>query len=175
MHVLTRYMGWEAVMRIRVSRGWKITKFDGHLFIRGQDLLVVPNCHQDQTFAIQIDMEESAVDFEHPISKQNITNTAAELKSVFCSQKNRHLTNMFRLGPGERDPRSGAVRAERLAVHQQRGRAPDSRSHLGGDDHAQLQRHHWLHRCAGKRLGFVRMFRFCFLVHEKLDQKLVMN
>ena len=52
VHVLTRYMGWEAVMRIRVSRGWKITKFDGHLFIRGQDLLVVPNCHQDQTFAI---------------------------------------------------------------------------------------------------------------------------
>ncbi len=59
VHVLTRYMGWEAVMRIRVSRGWKITKFDGHLFIRGQDLLVVPNCHQDQTFAIQIDMEEN--------------------------------------------------------------------------------------------------------------------
>ena len=56
--MLTRYMGWEAVMRIRVSRGWKITKFDGHLFIRGQDLLVVPNCHQDQTFAIQIDMED---------------------------------------------------------------------------------------------------------------------
>ena len=57
--MLTRYMGWEAVMRIRVSRGWKITKFDGHLFIRGQDLLVVPNCHSDQTFAIQIDMEEN--------------------------------------------------------------------------------------------------------------------
>lgn len=58
-HVLTRYMGWEAVMRVRVSRGWKITKFFGHLFIRGQDLLVVPNCHCDQTFAIQIDMEEN--------------------------------------------------------------------------------------------------------------------
>mmetsp|Transcript_31268 Transcript_31268/g.56012 ORF Transcript_31268/g.56012 Transcript_31268/m.56012 type:complete len:954 (-) Transcript_31268:52-2913(-) len=59
IHVLTRYMGWEAVMRVRVSRGWKITKFNGHLFIRGQDLLVVPNCHCDQTFAIQIDMEEN--------------------------------------------------------------------------------------------------------------------
>eukprot|EP00443_Scrippsiella_acuminata_P000985 CAMPEP_0115296138 /NCGR_PEP_ID=MMETSP0270-20121206/67076_1 /TAXON_ID=71861 /ORGANISM="Scrippsiella trochoidea, Strain CCMP3099" /LENGTH=960 /DNA_ID=CAMNT_0002713751 /DNA_START=9 /DNA_END=2891 /DNA_ORIENTATION=+ len=59
MHVLTRYMGWEAVMRVRVSRGWKITKFYGHLFIRGQDLLVVPNCHSDQTFAIAIDMEEN--------------------------------------------------------------------------------------------------------------------
>lgn len=59
LHVLTRYMGWEAVMRVRVSRGWKITKFYGHLFIRGQDLLVVPNCHADQTFAIAIDMEEN--------------------------------------------------------------------------------------------------------------------
>ncbi|CAK0888400.1 unnamed protein product, partial [Prorocentrum cordatum] len=56
-HVLTRYMGWEAVMRIRVSRGWKITKFYGHLFIRGQDLLVVPNCHADQTFAVSIDVD----------------------------------------------------------------------------------------------------------------------
>jgi len=59
LHVLTRYMGWEAVMRVRVSRGWKITKFYGHLFIRGQDLLVVPNCHADQTFAVTIDMEEN--------------------------------------------------------------------------------------------------------------------
>jgi len=59
MHVLTRYMGWEAVMRVRVSRGWKITKFYGHLFIRGVDLLVVPNCHSDQTFAVTIDMEEN--------------------------------------------------------------------------------------------------------------------
>lgn len=61
IHVLTRYMGWEAVMRVRVSRGWKISKFYGHLFIRGSDLLVVPNCHSDQTFAITIEMEENVV------------------------------------------------------------------------------------------------------------------
>mmetsp|Transcript_73005 Transcript_73005/g.173906 ORF Transcript_73005/g.173906 Transcript_73005/m.173906 type:complete len:903 (-) Transcript_73005:125-2833(-) len=59
MHVLTRYMGWEAVMRVRVSKGWKITKFYGHLFIRGVDLLVVPNCHADQTFALTVEMEEN--------------------------------------------------------------------------------------------------------------------
>lgn len=59
VHVLTRYMGWEAVMRVRVSRGWKITAFYGHLFIRGVDLLVVPNCHADQTFSVSIDMEEN--------------------------------------------------------------------------------------------------------------------
>jgi len=59
IHVLTRYMGWEAVMRVRVSRGWKISKFYGHLYIRGVDLLVVPNCHADQTFSFVIDMEEN--------------------------------------------------------------------------------------------------------------------
>lgn len=59
VHVLTRYMGWEAVMRVRVSKGWKITNFYGHLSIRSTDLLVVPCCHQDQTFAIGIDMEEN--------------------------------------------------------------------------------------------------------------------
>lgn len=59
MHVLTRYMGWEAVMRVRVSRGWKITQFYGHLFIRSADLLVVPNCHVDQTFGLSFDMEEN--------------------------------------------------------------------------------------------------------------------
>jgi len=59
MHVLSRYMGWEAVMRIRVSRGWKIAKFYGHLFIRGEDLLMVPNCHTDQTVGVSIDMDEN--------------------------------------------------------------------------------------------------------------------
>eukprot|EP00927_Polykrikos_kofoidii_P077431 TRINITY_DN74368_c0_g1_i1.p1 TRINITY_DN74368_c0_g1~~TRINITY_DN74368_c0_g1_i1.p1 ORF type:complete len:988 (+),score=151.21 TRINITY_DN74368_c0_g1_i1:40-3003(+) len=59
MHVLSRYMGWEAVMRIRVSQGWKITKFFGHHFIKGADLLVVPNCHADQTFGISIQAEDN--------------------------------------------------------------------------------------------------------------------
>lgn len=61
LHCLTRYQGWEAVMRIRVSRGWKITKFYGHFLIKGTDLLVVPNCHADQTFAVAIDMEENVM------------------------------------------------------------------------------------------------------------------
>lgn len=59
LHVCTRNMGWEAVMRVRVSRGWKISKFFGHLFIRGVDLLVVPNCHADQTFGIVIEPVEN--------------------------------------------------------------------------------------------------------------------
>lgn len=63
LHVCSRPMGWEAVMRVRVSRGWRISKFFGHLFIRGVDLLVVPNCHADQTFGITVEpVENEAAD-----------------------------------------------------------------------------------------------------------------
>ena len=58
-HVCSRNMGWEAVMRVRVSRGWKISKFFGHLYVRGVDLLVVPNCHADQTFGIVVEPVEN--------------------------------------------------------------------------------------------------------------------
>lgn len=59
VHVLTRYMGWEAVMRVRASRGWKVTECFGHLHIRGVDLMVVPNCHADQTFTVTLDLDEN--------------------------------------------------------------------------------------------------------------------
>jgi len=57
-HVITRFTGWESVMRVRVSKGWRITHFFGHLFVRGQDLLTMPNCNSDYNFAITIEMEE---------------------------------------------------------------------------------------------------------------------
>ncbi|GIX65851.1 protein transport protein Sec24, putative [Babesia caballi] len=50
-HVVTRETGWESVMRIRFSAGWKASKFYGNCMIRGSDLMVLPNCHVDQTFA----------------------------------------------------------------------------------------------------------------------------
>merc|ERR1719453_831772 len=55
VHTLTRTMGWEGVMRVRVSTGYKITAFSGHLHIRGTDLIVLPNCHADQTIGISIE------------------------------------------------------------------------------------------------------------------------
>ncbi|CAD7935197.1 unnamed protein product [Amoebophrya sp. A120] len=58
-HVINRFSGWESVMRVRVSKGWKITHFFGHLLIRGQDLLTVPNCHRDFNFAITVEMEDN--------------------------------------------------------------------------------------------------------------------
>eukprot|EP00922_Rhytidocystis_sp_ex-Travisia-forbesii_P027727 GHVS01040709.1.p1 GENE.GHVS01040709.1~~GHVS01040709.1.p1 ORF type:complete len:859 (+),score=127.23 GHVS01040709.1:243-2579(+) len=61
LHSLTRPTGWEAVMRFRVSRGWRITNWYGHFFFRAADLLVIPCCHSDQSYAITLEMEENVV------------------------------------------------------------------------------------------------------------------
>ena len=58
---LTRDQGWEAVMRVRVSRGLRISAFHGHFFIRGTDLLALPNVDEDKTFAVEIGHEENAL------------------------------------------------------------------------------------------------------------------
>ena len=56
--VLTRETGWEAVMRIRCSRGLKVSSFYGHFFIRSTDLLALPNVDADKAFAVQFSHEE---------------------------------------------------------------------------------------------------------------------
>lgn len=52
--VLTRVTGWEAVMRVRATRGLRITTFHGNFSIRGTDLLALPNCHPDAAFALEM-------------------------------------------------------------------------------------------------------------------------
>ncbi|KAF6250863.1 Sec23/Sec24 trunk domain-containing protein, partial [Scenedesmus sp. NREL 46B-D3] len=58
---LTRPTAWEAVMRIRCSRGLKIGSFHGHFFNRSTDLLALPTCDPDKSFAVQIGHEETMV------------------------------------------------------------------------------------------------------------------
>jgi len=41
-HNLARPTAWEAVMRIRCSKGLRISSFHGHFFIRSSDLLALP-------------------------------------------------------------------------------------------------------------------------------------
>ena len=50
VHVLTRETGFEAVMRVRVTKGWKINQFHGNYLMRGTDLLALPNVTSDSTF-----------------------------------------------------------------------------------------------------------------------------
>ena len=57
-HNLCRPTGFEAVMRVRATRGMRISNFYGNHFIRGQDLLALPNCTSDSTFALDLTYDE---------------------------------------------------------------------------------------------------------------------
>jgi protein transport protein SEC24 len=54
MRSVCRETGFEAVMRIRCSAGFKITQFIGHFNIRGQDLMGLPNADEDKAVAVLI-------------------------------------------------------------------------------------------------------------------------
>ena len=57
--VLSRPTGFEAVMRVRATRGLRITHFHGNFSIRGTDLLALPNCHPDSSFAIEMTHDDA--------------------------------------------------------------------------------------------------------------------
>lgn len=53
-HCVERETGWEAVMRVRCTQGMRLSNFYGNSFMRGTDLLALPNCNADSTFAIEM-------------------------------------------------------------------------------------------------------------------------
>ncbi|XP_069684298.1 protein transport protein Sec24A isoform X2 [Periplaneta americana] len=62
---LTRKIGFEAVMRIRCSRGLAIHTFHGNFFVRSTDLLSLPNVNPDAGFGMQVSVEESLSDVQN--------------------------------------------------------------------------------------------------------------
>ncbi|CAK0784355.1 hypothetical protein CVIRNUC_007559 [Coccomyxa viridis] len=60
-HNLARPTAWEAVMRIRCSKGLRISAFHGHFFIRSSDLLALPQVDPDKAFAVSIQHDETVV------------------------------------------------------------------------------------------------------------------
>ncbi|CAG9822963.1 unnamed protein product [Phaedon cochleariae] len=61
---LTRKIGFEAVMRIRCTRGLSIHTFHGNFFVRSTDLLSLPNINPDAGFGMQVAIEESLSDVQ---------------------------------------------------------------------------------------------------------------
>jgi len=59
---LTRKIGFEAVMRIRCTRGMSLHTFHGHFFVRSTDLLSLPNVNPDSAFGMQVSIEEDLKD-----------------------------------------------------------------------------------------------------------------
>ncbi|XP_034933774.1 protein transport protein Sec24A [Chelonus insularis] len=61
---LTRKIGFEAVMRIRCTRGLSIHTFHGNFFVRSTDLLSLPNINPDAGFGMQVAIEENLSDIQ---------------------------------------------------------------------------------------------------------------
>nr|XP_015205062.1 PREDICTED: protein transport protein Sec24A isoform X2 [Lepisosteus oculatus] len=59
-----RKIGFEAVMRIRCTKGLSIHTFHGNFFVRSTDLLSLPNVNPDAGFAVQMSIEENLVDMQ---------------------------------------------------------------------------------------------------------------
>ncbi|KAJ1909514.1 COPII subunit [Tieghemiomyces parasiticus] len=54
---LARETGWEAVLRIRASPGIRFPAYYGHHFLRGTDLITLPNVNPDLCFAADASLE----------------------------------------------------------------------------------------------------------------------
>eukprot|EP00095_Tigriopus_kingsejongensis_P001586 maker-scaffold831_size90909-snap-gene-0.16 protein:Tk01586 transcript:maker-scaffold831_size90909-snap-gene-0.16-mRNA-1 annotation:"protein transport protein sec24b-like" len=59
---LVRKIGFEAVMRIRCTRGLTPHAFHGNFFVRSTDLLSLPNINPDAGFAMQVAIEDDLRD-----------------------------------------------------------------------------------------------------------------
>jgi protein transport protein SEC24 len=62
---LTQTTAFEAVMRIRCTKGMRITNFYGNFFIRGTDLLALPNCNPDSVYGFDLAFDEQNVAATH--------------------------------------------------------------------------------------------------------------
>ena len=60
---LTRKIGFEAVMRVRCTRGITPHTFHGNFFVRSTDLLSLPNINPDVGFAMQASIIKTFLSF----------------------------------------------------------------------------------------------------------------
>ncbi|KAF9406781.1 COPII subunit, partial [Podila epigama] len=62
-HELAEFMSQrialEAVMRVRASKGLKMSAFYGNFFVRSTDLLSLPNVPRDQSYSIEVSYEDN--------------------------------------------------------------------------------------------------------------------
>uniref|UniRef100_A0A915PQB6 Uncharacterized protein n=1 Tax=Setaria digitata TaxID=48799 RepID=A0A915PQB6_9BILA len=58
---LVRKIGFEAVLRIRCTKGLSLHTFYGNFFVRSTDLLAMANVNPDSAIAVQVQMEENLI------------------------------------------------------------------------------------------------------------------
>jgi len=67
---IVRETGFEGVMRVRTSKGLKVTAHYGNFFIRSTDLLALPNVDADKAFGVQFAFADSNITTKY-VSFQN--------------------------------------------------------------------------------------------------------
>lgn len=79
-YYLSRSIGFEAVLRIRTTRGFSIQSFYGNFFVRSPDLMALPNCNPDSGYGMQLSIDEDLKDFSHVCFQAAVlyTNTTGE-------------------------------------------------------------------------------------------------
>jgi len=56
---LTRETGFEAVMRVRCSKGLRVQSHFGNIYLRSSDLIALPNIDADKAFGVQFALQEN--------------------------------------------------------------------------------------------------------------------
>lgn len=87
---LTRPTTFESVFRVRATRGLRVTAFYGNYFIRGSDLLALPNCTADSCFAMDLSYDEPQLS-----AKDVVTLQTALLYTSSSGERRIRIHNMY--------------------------------------------------------------------------------
>lgn len=77
-HLMKRPNGWEGALRVRVSKGWRVKKYGGH-FCLSDGLLLFPNCHEYQTFSLNLELEQPTAPSENSYVQVALLYTNAQM------------------------------------------------------------------------------------------------
>jgi len=76
--ILTQKTAFESVMRIRCTKGMRITNFYGNFYIRGTDLMALPNCNHDSVFGFDLVHEDPNLAASHVTVQAALLYTSSE-------------------------------------------------------------------------------------------------
>lgn len=86
-HVLTSPISYEAVLRLRATKGVRAIGFHGNFFVRSTDLLALPAVPLDQSYAIECEIEE-------PISAPFVVFQSVVLHSTSTGERRIRVCNL---------------------------------------------------------------------------------
>ena len=76
--ILTQKTCFESVMRIRCTKGMRITNFYGNFFIRGTDLMALPNCNSESVFGFDLAYDDPNIASSHVTIQAALLYTSSE-------------------------------------------------------------------------------------------------